>query len=221
MTTRYSLDIDGVVANYREGIRNVMHLAQIPSLTQPVGLEPAELDMVMQQRQEDMNTAINEYVSSHLRAFFGQLSSLVTPEDMSALHASYGRGYELFWVSSRGCSGTQIKQQPLEQIMQITLNWLTAIGLPTDRAHLLITPDKAQTIRANHIRYHLDDLVPYATQVAFNSEAQVYLLRQPWNRRMIFRHPDQAEYTAEIGAFGIPEVDSIAEYIGQVTGRPE
>ncbi|KKL55933.1 hypothetical protein LCGC14_2250480 [marine sediment metagenome] len=102
-------------------------------------------------------------------------------------------------------------------VATVTLSWLHHHDLPVDMNHLLLGEQKSYALKERHIQYHLDDLVPHAAEISFNSQTQVYLLRQPWNRFMIFRHPDEPEYTAEVGAFGIPEVDSIAEYITLIT----
>ncbi len=208
---RYSLDIDGVVANYRKGIRELAEHLGIQPLSQPVGLEPEALDALMEERQAAIQKTLKDWIKDHLEEFWGGLESLTRPEDHRAIRAAAAQGHELFWVSSRPSRG-----RVAESVAAVTLSWLQRHDLPVDTNHLFLGEQKSYALKEHHIQYHLDDLVPHATEIAFNSQTQVYLLKQPWNRHIIFRHPDEPEYTAEAGAFGIPEVDSIAEYIALI-----
>lgn len=205
---RYSLDIDGVVANYRKGIRELTARLGIQPLSQPLGLEPEALDALMMERQATIQRTLNEWIAANLEEFWNHLELLARPEDIRSIRAATARGHELFWVSGRTSLG-----EMAGVVSGLTLSWLRSHDLPADTGHVLLGPDKSRILKEKRISFHLDDLVPHATEIAFNSQTKVYLLRQPWNRHMIFRHLDEAEYTAESGAFGIPEVDSIAEYI--------
>lgn len=209
---QYSLDIDGVVANYRKGIRELMERLDIQPLSQPVGLTPEALDALMEERQAAIHNTLNDWIKGHLEEFWGGLDSLVSANDRRAISVAAAKGHELFWVTARPSRGRIAKV-----VADITLAWLQQHDLPVDVKHLFLTPKKSRVLAEQHIQYHLDDLVPHATEIAFNSQAKVYLLKQPWNRHMIFRHVDELDYTAEAGAFGIPEVDSIAEYITLIT----
>jgi uncharacterized HAD superfamily protein len=157
---------------------------------------------------------LNDWIKDHLEEFWGGLESLVHPDDRLAISTAAAKGHELFWVSARPSRGRMTGV-----VADITLAWLQQHDLPVDANHLLLVPTKSRVLKVRHIQFHLDDLVPHATEIAFNSPAKVYLLRQPWNRHMIFRHADEPEYVAAVGAFGIPEVDSIAEYITLITDK--
>ena len=210
---RFALDIDGVVANYRQGIHDLTQQLGIGPLAQPVGLEPEALDALMEERQAEVQKTLSDWIGGHVEEFWGGLGLLASPDDFRAIRTAVAQGHALFWVSSRPSLGR------MEGVVaDVTLNWLQQHHFPANEFNVILTPKKSGVLREQHIQYHLDDLVPHATEVAFNSEATVYLLKQPWNRRMIFRNPDEPEYTASAGAFGIPEVDSIAEYITLITG---
>ena len=209
---RYSLDIDGVVANYRKGIRELMERLDIQPLSQPVDLTPEALDALMEERQAAIHTTLNDWIKGHLEEFWGGLDSLARDEDCRAIRAAAAKGHELFWVSARPSRGRMAGI-----VISITLAWLRQHDLPVGARHLFLAPKKSLVLKDQHIQFHLDDLVPHATEIAFNSQAKVYLLKQPWNRHIVFQHVDGLEYTAEAGAFGIPEVDSIAEYITLIT----
>lgn len=210
---RYSLDVDGVVANYRKGIRELTERLGIRPLSQPVGLEPEALDALMMERQATTQKMLNVWIKDHLEEFWGGMESLVQSEDRRAIRVAAAQGHELFWVSGRPSKGRMAGV-----VASITLSWLQRHDLPADAAHVLLSPEKSRILTEQRIQYHLDDLVPHVTEIAFNSKTQVYLLKQPWNRHMIFRVVGGDEFTAEAGAFGIPEVDSIAEYITLITG---
>lgn len=209
---RYALDIDGVVANYPKGIRELTARLGIPPLSQPVGLEPEALDALMEERQAAIQKTLKDWIKDHLEEFWGGLDSFVRPEDLRAVRTAVAQGHELFWVSSRPSRG-----RTADAVAAVTLSWLQHHDLPVDTNHLLLGEQKSSALKEHHIQYHLDDLVPHAAEISFNSQTRVYLLRQPWNRFMVFRHSDESEYTAEAGAFGIPEVDSIAEYVALAT----
>lgn len=211
--TRYSLDIDGVVANYHHGIRELTKHLGIGPLSQPLGLEPEALDALMEERQAAVQKALNDWIKDHLEEFWGGLESMVRHEDRRAIRTAAAQGHELFWVSARPSLGRMAGI-----VANITLSWLQDFDLPADASHVFLSPEKSRVLKEQRIPYHLDDLVPHATEIAFNSQTKVYLLKQPWNRHIIFRHPDESEYTAEAGAFGIPEVNSIAEYITLISG---
>ena len=209
---KYSLDIDGVVADYRKGIHMLTERLGMRPLSQPVGLEPEALDALMKERQAANQKTLNDWIKDHLEEFWQGLEPLASADDHRAISVASAYGHELFWVSARPSRGRMAGI-----VADITLSWLQEYGFPVDAAHLFLAPEKSSILKEQHIQYHLDDLVPHATEIAFNSQTQVYLLRQPWNRHIIFRHPGESEYTAEAGAFGIPEVDSIAEYITLIT----
>lgn len=209
---RYALDIDGVVANYRKGIHDLAQRLNIQPLSQPVGLEPEALDALMEERQAAIQTTLNDWIKGHAKEFWGGLESLTRPDDLRAIRTAAAQGHRLFWVSSRSSRG---KMEGI--VADITLSWLQLHDLPASQFNVILAPKKSSVLKEQHIQYHLDDLVPHATEISFNSDTKVYLLRQPWNRHMIFRNPNEPEYTASVGAFGIPEVDSIAEYITLIT----
>jgi hypothetical protein len=167
----------------------------------------------MEERQVANQNTLSSWIKDHLEEFWGGLETMASCEDRRAIHAAAARGHELFWVSARPSLGKMAGV-----VADITLSWLQKHDFPADANHVFLAPEKSSVLKERHIQYHLDDLVPHATEIAFNSAAQVYLLRQPWNRHIIFRSPGESEYTAEAGAFGIPEVDSIAEYITLITG---
>ncbi len=97
----------------------------------------------------------------------------------------------------------------------ITLAWLLKNDLPADAAHVVLTPDKAAAVRQYDIRYHLDDSVPHVTSIALQTSAKVFLLRRPHNQRFVVTHPEEpdAGHDTSAGAYGVTEVDSIAEFI--------
>lgn len=213
---RYSLDIDGVVADYFNARADAARTLGIRPLSQPVGMKPEDLDAFMQDRQATINTALRQYITDHLEEFFGGLACLASKEDRSAIHRAAAAGYELFWVSARSFFGPQsFSAASMAELSRITLDWLLANDFPADPAHVVLTPDKAGAVRQNNIRFHLDDLVPHVTSIALQSQAQVFLLRRPWNQRFVVAHPDEpnADHTMSAGAYGVEEVDSIAEYM--------
>ncbi len=211
--TRFSLDVDGVVADYRRSMAELNEHLGIGPLRQPTDLEPEALDAFMEERQATIRELLNNWIKDHLEEFWGGMASLVSDEDRRAINRAAAQGHELFWVSARPSQGRMAGV-----VAAITLSWLQQQVLPADVDHVLLAPKKSKVLTAHHIQHHLDDIVPYATEIALNSQTKVYLLRQPWNRHMIFRHPGESEYTAESGAFGFVEVDSIAEYITLITG---
>ncbi len=221
MTTRYSLDIDGVVADYFTGRSEAAKEIGIPTLTQPVGLAPNELDAVMKERLATVNKAMKDHISADMEGFFGNLACIATMEDYAAIHRAAAAGYELFWVSARSFFGGHNVQATTDTLAEITLDWLRKNNLPADAQHVFLTPDKAAVIQTAGIRFHLDDNVPHVTSVALHSNAKVALLRQPWNQRFLVTHPTEpdADYFTSAGAYGVEEVDSIAEYITLMMGR--
>lgn len=219
---RYSLDVDGVVADYFTARAEAARKLGIRPLSQPVGLKPEDLDVFMQERVAAINEAMRKHISDDLEGFFGGLDCLAGPEDHRAIQRAAAEGYELFWVSSRSFfGGHSFGQQSTEQLAQITLDWLDNNGFPADPAHVILTADKAGVITDNDIRFHLDDAVAHVTSIALQSQAKVFLLRRPWNQRFFIRHPDEpsADYATSAGAYGIEEVDSIAEFITLMVGR--
>lgn len=224
MTKHYSLDVDGVVADYFTGRAEAAKEIGIPTLTQPVGLLPNELDAVMKERLAKVNTAMKEHISADLEGFFGGLACIVTPDDYAAIQRAAAAGYELFWVSARSFFGGHNVQATTDTLATITLDWLVKNNLPADAQHVILTPDKAAVIQTAGIRFHLDDNVPHVTSVALHSNAKVALLRQPWNQRFLVTHPTHptepdADYFTSAGAYGVEEVDSIAEFITLMMGR--
>ncbi len=208
----YSLDIDGVVADYLAARAAAAQEMGIRPLSQPVGMEPEELDAFMGERVLAVNKAMRKYISDHLEEFFGGLACTVTPEDRQAIQRAAAMGHELFWISNRYVSTA---------LVQITLDWLNRNGLPADYDHIILTRDKATVIRERSIHHHLDDRVAQVTSIALQSTAKVFLLRRPWNQHFLVRHPDEpdADYMTSAGAYGVDEVDSIAEYITFVVGK--
>lgn len=221
MTKRYSLDIDGVVADYFTGRSEAAKEIGIPTLTQPVGLPPDELDATMKERLAKVNKAMKDHISADLEGFFGNLDCIATMEDHAAIQRAAAAGYELFWISARSFFGGHNVQATTDTLAEITLDWLIKNNLPADADHVILTSDKAAVIQTAGIRFHLDDNVPHVTSVALHSQAKVSLLRQPWNQRFLITHatePD-ADYFSNAGAYGVEEVDSIAEYIALMMGR--
>jgi hypothetical protein len=219
---RYSLDIDGVVADYFAARAEAAKKIGIRPLSQPMDLTPEDLDVFMRERQAALNTALREYISANLEEFFGGLGCLVSPEDGAAIQRAAAQGHELFWVSSRSFFGNlSFGSQNTVELTQITLQWLMKNGLPADPAHVILTPDKAGVITEKDIRFHLDDAVAHVTSIALQSPAKVYLLRQPWNQRFFTRRAEETdgECLTSAGAYGIEEVDSIAEFITLMVGR--
>lgn len=213
---RYSLDIDGVVADYFLARANAAKTLGIRPLSQPVDLKPEDLDILMQERMAAINRAMKDYIGADLQGFFGGLACLVTDEDHHAINRAAAQGAELFWVSARSFfGGHSFSQASTDELARITLNWLLVNALPADKAHVVLTPDKAGAIRERDIRFHLDDNVAHVTSVALQSQAKVFLLRRPWNQRFVVVHPNapDANYVTNAGAYGVTEVDSIAEYI--------
>ncbi len=213
---KYSLDIDGVVADYFNARADAAKTLGIRPLSQPVGMKPEDLDAFMQDRQANINTALRQYISDNLEEFFSGLACLASSDDRSAVHRAAAAGYELFWVSARSFFGGQpFSDQSTAELSRITLDWLLKNHLPADPAHIVLTPDKAGAIRDKGIRFHLDDLVPHVTSIALQSQARVFLLRRPWNQRFVVSHPNEpnADHSTSAGAYGVEEVDSIAEYM--------
>lgn len=208
----YSLDIDGVVSDYFAARAKAAQQMGIRSLSQPVGLKPEELDALMDERVATINKAMRKYIGDHLEEFFGGLACVVGTTDRQAIGRAAAMGNELFWISSRYYSTA---------LARITLDWLLQNNLPADAAHVILTRDKAAAIRENSIHYHLDDRVSQVTSIALHSTAKVYLLRRPWNQHFLVRHADEpdADYVTSAGAYGVDEVDSIAEYITFVVGK--
>lgn len=219
MSIRYSLDVDGVVADYFKSRGQVARKLGIRPLSQPLGMQPEDLDVFMQERMAEINRVVGNYIGEHLEEFLGGLECTVTLADRQAIGRAAAGGWELFFITSRSFFGGHNYGTP-EQVKPITEEWLTRNGLPADPAHVILTSNKAQVISTNHIRYHLDDAVAHVTSIALQSPARVYLLRRPWNQHFLVKVPDEpdADYYTTAGAYGVEEVDSIAEYILQITG---
>ena len=212
---KYSLDIDGVVADYFNARAAAAKTLRIRALSQPVGLSPEDLDAFMQDRQATISAALSRYIGDNLDEFFGGLASLVSSADHSAIRRAAASGYEVFWVSSRSHFRGHTDPVEVSRMNDITLAWLLKNDLPADLAHVVLTPDKASVIRDKGIRFHLDDLVPHVTSIALQTNAKVFLLRRPWNQRFVVTHPGEpdADHSTSAGAYGVEEVDSIAEFI--------
>ncbi len=213
---RYSLDIDEVVAAYHAARTAAAKALGIRQLSQPVNLTPEDLDAFMQDRQATIIAALNQHIMDNLEEFFGGLESLVSKEDRSAIRraAALG-GFELFWVSSRSYFSGHNDPLGVARMKEITLNWLLKHDLPADGAHVVLTPDKAAAVRQYDIRYHLDDSVPHVTSVALQTTAKVFLLRRPHNQRFVVVNSaaTDGDHESSAGAYGVTEVDSIAEFI--------
>lgn len=212
--TRFSLDVDGVVANYQAGLAALMEEHDIGPLTQPVGLKPEELDALMQERQQAINTALANIITSDPEKFWMGLVPMVSPEDRRALRVAVASGDEVFWVSGRpptGCS-------PADMV-DMLYRWLQKHDLPCYLGHVSCGRDKAALINEQRIEAHLDDLVPYITQIALGTQATPYLLRRPWNQTIVLRNPEGADVHTTAAAFDITEVDTIAEYVMLATAK--
>ena len=215
MTVRYSLDVDEVVASYLEARTVAAKALGIRQLSQPVNLTPEDLDVFMQERQAAIIAALNQHIGDNLEEFFDGLESLVSTEDRSAIRRAEALGgFELFWVSSRSYFSGHNQPGEVARMRGITLDWLLKNDLPADEAHVVLTPDKAAAVRQYDIRYHLDDSVPHVTSVALQTQAKVFLLRRPHNQRFVVLDPDSNDgHESSAGAYGVTEVDSIAEFI--------
>lgn len=219
---RYSLDVDGVVADYVFAREQLGRSLGIRPLSQPVGMKPEDLDAFMKERQSEVARVLHRWITENMEEFFGSLTCTVTDDDRQAISRAAASGCELFWVSARSFFGGKSRQgkRPTEEVHAVTVDWLVRNGLPADDAHVILTPDKAQTITEQDIRFHLDDSVPHVTSIALRSPAQVYLIRRPWNQRFVVKHPDDpdGDYEANAGTYGITEVDSVREYITLILG---
>ncbi len=215
MTVRYSLDIDEVVAAYLAARSTAAKSLGIRQLTQPVNLTPEDLDAFMQDRQATIIKALNQYIGDNLEEFFSGLGSLVSTEDHTAIRRAAAAGHELFWVSSRSYFSGHNEPAEVSRMHDITLTWLLDNDLPADAAHVVLTPDKAAAVRQYDIRYHLDDSVPHVTSVALQTTAKVFLLRRPHNQRFVVMNSSQTDgdHESSAGAYGVTEVDSIAEFV--------
>ena len=213
---RYSLDVDEVVAAYLKARTAAVKALGIRALSQPLDLTPEDLDAFMQDRQATIIAALNQYITDNLEEFFGGLESLVSTEDRKAIRRAEALGgYELFWVSSRSYFSGHKDSAEVSRMRDITLDWLLKNDLPADAAHVVLTPDKAAAVRQYDIRYHLDDSVPHVTSILLQTSAKVFLLRRPHNQRFMVTHPNDPDddHDTSAGAYGVTEVDSIAEFI--------
>lgn len=216
---RFSLDIDGVVADYRKGLRDVAAQLGIQPQTQPLGIPPEELDALMSERQEAIHAQVGHWIVQNIEEFYGGLDCLAQVHDFGAINLALSHGHELFWVSNRGFGDRRVVDGTFMTLCaSVTANWLRAHSLPVDEKHLLLTYDKASAIRGSGIQSHLDDIVPHVTQVALTTEAKVYLLRRPWNQRVVLQDEETGDFGTTAAAFGVPEVYSIAEYVSLATG---
>ncbi len=220
---RYSLDVDGVVADYFAARERLGRKLGIRPLSQPVGLEPEALDAFMKERQSEIARVLHNWITEHMEEFFGGVACTVTNDDRQAISRAAAEGWELFWVSARSFFGGKSHRpgRPAAEVHAVTVDWLVRNGLPADDAHVILTPDKAQTITEQGIKFHLDDAVAHVTSVALRSPAKVYLMRQPWNQRFLVKHDDlpDADWEATAGAYGVTEVDSIREYVTLILGK--
>ena len=212
---RYSLDVDEVVAAYLKACTAAAKALGIRALSQPLDLTPEDLDALMQDRQATIIAALNQYITDNLEEFFGGLESLVSTEDRTAIRRAAAAGHELFWVSSRSYFSGHDDSADVSRMSGITLDWLLKNDLPADAAHVVLTPDKAAAVRQYDIRYHLDDSVPHVTSILLQTGAKVFLLRRPHNQRFMVTHPNDPDddHDTSAGAYGVTEVDSIAEFI--------
>lgn len=220
---RYSLDIDGVVADYFAARERLGRELGIRPLSQPLGLEPEDLDAFMKERQAEIARVLRTWITEHMEEFFRSVACTVTKDDRQAIGRAQAEGWELFWISARSFFGNRSHRtsRPTAEVHAVTVDWLLANHLPADEAHVILTPDKAKTITGQGIQFHLDDAVAHVTSIALNSPAKVYLMRQPWNQRFLVRHPKEpdADYEATAGTYGVEEVDSVREYITRIIGK--
>ncbi len=215
MTVRYSLDIDEVVAAYLAARTAAAKALGIRALSQPVNLTPEDLDAFMQDRQATIMAVLNKHITDNLEEFFGGLESLASMEDHVAIRRAAAAGHELFWVSSRSYFSGHNAPAEVARMADITLAWLLDHDFPADAAHIVLSPDKAAMVRQYDIRYHLDDSVPHVTSIALQTTAKVFLLRRPHNQRFVIMNSDapDADHESSAGAYGVTEVDSIAEFV--------
>lgn len=222
---RYSLDVDGVVADYFAARERLGRELGIRPLSQPVGLKPEDLDAFMKERQVEIARTLHRWITENMAEFFGGIACTVTDDDRQAITRAAAEGWELFWISARSFFGGKSLQRlarPTAEVHAVTVDWLVNNGLPADDEHVILTPDKAATITEKGIKHHLDDAVAHVTSIALRSPAEVYLIRRPWNQRFLIQHseePDADQDFTTAGAYGVEEVDSIREYITLILGK--
>lgn len=188
---RFSLDIDGVVANYNKALAALAKELHYEPLQQQTG-KPGEYEMVPD------TDRLDEWIESHLEQFWGGLESMATEADHRAIHQARSMGHELFWVSARPSNRRR-------DLRRITLEWLQTNGFPVDEKHMLLLGDKGHSCRSNQIAFHLDDRVAHGVQVALAGTTCFMILR-PWNA-------EELEYSG----YGFLTVESIEEYITLIT----
>jgi uncharacterized HAD superfamily protein len=210
MTTRFSIDIDGTVADMHGAIAKLSHQLHIAN-TQPKHLDPDIADVVMQERRKQIEAEMDGWIEAHLEEFWGSLDLLASDDDRRAIRQAIAIGYELFFVSER-------PSRTPARLYEITLDWLKRQDFPVDASHVILTRDKPSVMRDKNIRYHLDDMVPHAARIMANSETQVFLVQRPWNRH-VFQPDTEGDYQSRAAAFGMEEVASIAEYLTIITQR--
>ena len=210
-TTRLSLDVDGTVANYRKSYADIVKALDLPRITQPVGVGVETAAAMIEERQDLINTAVHDWIQSNLPQFFGEMECMLTEEDKLALHALPADAIDLYFITGRS---VHISDEWDEgEVHSLTHRWLRDNGVLVLPERVIVTRDKAQAVNDHAIKFHLDDLVPHATQIALRTEAQVYLIRRPWNRHIIFQQPgEETDYRTSAAGFGTPEVDSIGEF---------
>ena len=218
---KYSIDVDDVLADYRPARSQVARDLGLPSLSFPLGLAPDAVDALVQERQATNHAAVRDWITDHLEEFFDGLKCLLGEDDRHAIYRAAAEGDELFFVSSRSYSGAErITTDTTEVLMEITQAWLLGQSLPA-YDHVILTPDKANVMIERGIAYHLDDQVAHVTNISLRSKADVYLLKRPYNQHIVIWHLDQPDdYHTTAGAFGVNEVESVAEYISLTVGRP-
>ena len=218
---KYSIDVDDVLADYLPARSQVARDLGLPPLSFPLDIAHDAVDALVQERQAANHVAIRDWITDHLEEFFSGLKCLLGEDDRASIYRAAAQGHELFFVSSRSYSGAErISMVGSEVLREITTEWLLSEGLPADN-HVILTSDKANVMIERGIAYHLDDQVAHVTNVSLRSKADVYLLKRPYNQHIVIQNPDQPDdHHTTAGAFGVNEVESVAEYISLTVGRP-
>ena len=187
---RFSLDIDGVVANFNEALTTLARDLNYRPRAQPTE-QPGKYVLVSD------TDRLDAWIDEHSEEFWGGLEPMATEADHTAIRRALAQGHELFWASAR-------PSHRQHDLRNITLQWLQTHDFPVNEQHLLLG-DKGQIVRAQGITAHLDDRVSHAIRVAL-SGVTCYMITRPWNI-------EEVRY----GGYDFLLVDSIEEYITLVT----
>jgi hypothetical protein len=192
---RLGIDIDGVLACFNSGIREVC--CEVAGRELPAYREPTKWNYLQDHyglTPQEEAEVWNRIVTSD--AFWMGLRAYDhTPTTLTRLWHAAGNGTDIYFLTTR--PGVRAKHQ--------TEQWLWRHGFP--HATVLISDKKGPLAQGLKLTAFLDDKPENCYDVKLHSpETRGYLLRQPWNAHV---EPESTDYDGP----ALLLVDSVEEFL--------